>query len=92
VCCYGRALSADEIVKVKAPLMMHYALDDPRINAGIPEFRAALDAAGVEYSLHMYPGTGHGFHNDTSQARYVEGAAKRAWQRTVAFFDTWLGA
>jgi carboxymethylenebutenolidase len=87
---YGRALSAEQVARVKVPLMMHYAGNDPRVNAMIPEFRTALDAHGVAYSLHMYPGTGHGFHNDTSQARYDRPAAELAWQRTVSFFDHYL--
>ena len=91
VCFYGSALSAEDTARVKVPLMMHYAGTDERINAGIPGFRAALDAAGVAYTIHMYPGTGHGFHNDTSQARYNEPAATLAWRRTLAFFEEVLG-
>ena len=77
---------------VSIPLMMHYAGNDERVNAMIPEFRAALDANKIAYSLHMYPGTGHGFHNDTSQARYDETAAKLSWQRTINFFNHYLKA
>jgi carboxymethylenebutenolidase len=87
---YGRALSAEQTASVSVPLMMHYAGDDERVNAMIPEFRLALDANKIAYSLHMYPGTGHGFHNDTSQARYDEKAAKLSWQRTVNFFNHYL--
>ena len=87
---YGRALSEDEVAAVRAPLMAHYAGNDPRINAMIPDFRAALDSHEVAYSIHMYPGTGHGFHNDTSQARYDAGAATLAWQRTLRFFENYL--
>ncbi len=90
VCFYGQALSAEQVARVKAPLTMHYAGEDPRINAGIPDFRRALDEHGVAYSLHMYPGTGHGFHNDASAARYNAVAARLAWARTVAFFDAHL--
>jgi carboxymethylenebutenolidase len=90
VCFYGRALAQEDVAKVEVPLMMHYAGNDKRINAMIPEFRAALDAHGVAYSLHMYPGTGHGFHNDTSQARYDAEAAGLAWQRTLRFFERFL--
>ena len=89
-CFYGRALSADDVALVNVPLMMHYAGNDSRINAMIPEFRAALDANNVAYSLNMYPGTGHGFHNDTSQARYDADAAALAWQRTVRLFDNYV--
>ena len=88
---YGRALTAEQVAQVRIPLMLNYAGDDARVNASIPEFRAALDEHDVAYSLHMYPGTGHGFHNDTSQARYKEAAAKLAWQRTLNFFDHYLG-
>lgn len=92
VCFYGEALADDQVATVRAPLAMHYAGDDPRINAGIAAFRAALDRHGVAYSLHMYPGTGHGFHNDASAARYKPEAAKLAWQRTIALFDVALAA
>jgi carboxymethylenebutenolidase len=71
-------------------VLLHYAGKDERINAGIPEFRAALDANGVAYSLNMYPGTQHGFHNDSSEARYDAAAARLAWDRTLDFFGTYL--
>lgn len=87
---YGQALSAEQVAQVEVPLMMNYAGNDPRVNAMIPEFRKALDEHEVAYSLHMYPGTGHGFHNDTSQARYNESAAKLAWKRTLGFFEHYL--
>ncbi len=90
VCFYGLALSEEDTARVTAPLMMHYAGTDDRINAGIPEFRKALDAHGVSYTIHMYPGTGHGFHNDTSRARYDADAASLAWKRTVRFFKDFL--
>ena len=92
VCFYGRALSAEQVSRLEVPVMMHYAGRDERINAMIPEFRAALDEHEVAYTLHMYPGTGHGFHNDTSEARYDESAADLAWSRTMAFFDHYLNA
>lgn len=87
---YGRVLGAEDVAKLRVPVMMHFAGNDPRINAGIPDFRAAMDAQNVPYSIHMYPGTGHGFHNDTSQARYDSAAASLAWTRTVAFWDHYL--
>ena len=87
---YGSALSAEQVGEVDIPLMMNYAGNDPRIDAQIPDFRKALDEKGVPYSLHMYPGTGHGFHNDTSQARYNEEAATLAWQRSIRFFKHYL--
>jgi carboxymethylenebutenolidase len=90
VCFYGRQLSADETQRLKVPVLLNYAGSDERINAGIPDFRTALDSVGVPYSLNMYPGTQHGFHNDSSAARYDEPAAKLAWSRTMDFFDTYL--
>jgi carboxymethylenebutenolidase len=90
VCFYGSALSEGDVSRVQAPLMMHYAGRDERINQGIPAFRALLDQHEVPYSLHMYPGTGHGFHNDSSAARYAPEAAALAWRRTISFFETYL--
>jgi carboxymethylenebutenolidase len=90
VCFYGRALSEDQVTRLRVPVMMHYAGRDERINSMIPEFRSALDRNEVAYSIHMYPGTGHGFHNDTSEARYDEPAARLAWSRTITFFDHWV--
>jgi carboxymethylenebutenolidase len=92
VCYYGRALSVEQTARVSIPLMMHYAGNDERVNAMIPQFRTELDEYEVAYSLNMYPGTGHGFHNDTSQARYNETAAKLSWQRTINFFNHYLKA
>ena len=86
VCFYGRQLSAEDTRRLKVPVLLNYAAVDERINAGINDFRAVLDAAGVPYSLNMYPGTQHGFHNDTTP-RYNAEAAKLAWERTVAFFN-----
>ena len=90
VAFYGQVLPADQVANIAAPLMLHYAGLDDRINAGIPEFRAALDAAGTPYVMHMYEGVNHAFHNDTSQARYDAEAAELAWNRTLAFFDEHL--
>jgi carboxymethylenebutenolidase len=90
VAFYGRPLSAEDTRRLKVPVLLHYAGTDERINAAIPEFRAALDAGGVPYSLNMYPGTQHGFHNDSSAARYDQAAATLAWQRTLDFFATYL--
>jgi len=87
---YGSALSEEQTARVKVPLMLHYAGDDERINSGIAAFRASLDAHQVAYSLNMYPGTGHGFHNDSSAARYDEAAARLAWARSLEFFGHYL--
>ena len=82
---YGRQPSAADTAKIKAPLMIHYAGLDDRINAGWPAYETALKANGVKYQMFMYPGVNHGFHNDTTP-RYDEAAAKLAWSRTLAFF------
>jgi carboxymethylenebutenolidase len=82
---YGGQPTAENAAKIKAPLLIHYAANDERINAGWPAYEAALKAAGVKYEMFMYPGTQHGFHND-STPRYDEAAAKLAWSRTMAFF------
>jgi carboxymethylenebutenolidase len=87
---YGRQLSAEDTAKLKVPVMLHYAGNDERVNAGINDFRAALDANKIAYSINMYPGTDHGFHNDASTARYNKPAAQLAWSRTIQFFDTYL--
>jgi carboxymethylenebutenolidase len=89
---YGRQLSAEDVAKLNVPVLLHYAGNDERVNAGIADFRTALDANKVAYSISMYPGTDHGFHNDTSEARYNKAAAQLAWNRTVQFFDTYLKA
>ena len=83
---YGDQPGAADVAKIKSPLLIHYASNDERVNAGWPAYEAALKANGVKYEMHMYPGTEHGFHNDTTP-RYNEAAARLAWQRTVDFFD-----
>jgi carboxymethylenebutenolidase len=88
---YGRVPPLDAVPNIKAPLLLHYAGLDERINADVLAFEAALKAAGKPYTLHMYQGANHAFHNDTSQARYDPAAAKLAWERTVAFFKQQLG-
>jgi len=82
---YGMQPPAEDVAKIKAPLLIHYAENDERINAGIPAFQAALDAAKVKYQLFKYPGTQHGFNNDTTP-RYDKEAAALAWKRTIEFF------
>ena len=83
---YGGQPSAADVAKIKAPLLIHYAGLDERINAGWPAYEAALKANGVKYQMYMYPNTNHGFHNDTTP-RYDEAAAKLAWSRTIAFLN-----
>jgi len=82
---YGSQPSPEEVAKIKAPLLIHYAENDDRINAGIPAFEAALKANHVKYQMFKYPGTQHGFNNDTTP-RYDKAAAALAWQRTMDFF------
>ena len=83
---YGGQPPAESVAKIKAPLLIHYAGLDERIDAGWPAFEAALNANGVKYQMFMYEDTNHGFHNDTTP-RYDEAAAKLAWSRTLAFFN-----
>ena len=83
---YGRQPGADDVAKIKAPLMLHYAGNDQGVNQGIPAYEAALKANNKQYQLFMYDGAQHGFHND-STPRYDEAAAKLAWQRSLEFFN-----
>jgi carboxymethylenebutenolidase len=82
---YGAAAETSSVPKIKAPLQIHYAEIDERVNSMWPAFEKALKAANVPHEMHLYAGTQHGFHND-STPRYNEAAAKLAWERTVAFF------
>jgi carboxymethylenebutenolidase len=86
---YGRQPAAEDVASIEAPLMIHYAGLDDRINEGWPAYSEALRANGKEFSVHFYPGVNHGFHNDTTP-RYDEAAATLAWDRTLAFFDEHL--
>ena len=82
---YGNHPPAEDAAKVKAPLQIHFAAVDDRINSAWPTYEAALKAAGVRYVAHQYPGTQHGFNNDTTP-RFDAAAAKLSWDRTMAFF------
>lgn len=86
---YGRQASTADVPKINAPLLLHYAALDERINAGWPEYEAALKANGKTYEAHIYPDVNHGFHND-STPRYDEAAANLAWDRTIAWFNQYL--
>ena len=86
---YGAAAETAAVPSIKAALLIQYAENDERINSMWPAFEAALKAAGVRHEMHTYPGTQHGFHNN-STPRYNEAAAKLAWDRTVAFFKKHL--
>lgn len=83
---YGQQPNASEVEKIRAPLLLHYASLDARINAGIPAFVGALKKANKNYAMYMYEGANHAFNNDTSEARYHKQAAEQAWSRTIAFF------
>jgi len=83
---YGSVPKAEEVPKIKAPILAHYAENDDRINAGIPAFEEALKANNKEYQIYKYPGTQHAFNNDSNPERYNEEQAKIAWKRTVDFF------
>ena len=85
VAYYGRQPATEDAAKINAPLLLHYAGQDERINAGIDAYKAALESAGKEFTIHVYEGAQHAFNNDTSEARYNKAAADRAWSRTVAF-------
>lgn len=86
---YGRQPDAADVPNIEAPLLIHYAGLDERINAGADAYTAALEANGKEFTVHVYPDVNHGFHNDTTP-RYDEAAATLAWDRTLAFFETHL--
>lgn len=86
---YGGAPAAEDVPRIKARLLIHYAANDERINAAWPAYEAALKAAGVRYEAHTYPGTQHGFNNDTTP-RYDAAAAQLAWERTLAAFKAAL--
>jgi carboxymethylenebutenolidase len=86
---YGGQPSAEDVPKIKAALLIHYAEKDDRVNAGWPAYEEALKANKIRYKAYIYPGTQHGFNNDTTP-RYDEAAAKLAWQRTIDFFNEHL--
>ncbi|WP_425099491.1 YghX family hydrolase [Tropicibacter sp. S64] len=87
---YGRQAKAEDVPRIEAPLLLHYAELDERINEGWPAYEAALKEHGKTYTAHIYPGVNHGFHND-STPRYDEATAELAWQRTIDFFKQHLG-
>jgi carboxymethylenebutenolidase len=89
VAFYGRQAATDDVPKISAPLLLHYAGNDQGVNAGIASYDAALKANKKVYQLYMYEGKQHGFHNDTTP-RYDEAAAKLAWTRTLEFFNKYL--
>jgi len=92
VAYYGRQPKSEDVAKIKAPLLLHYAGKDERIDAGIDAYKAALQADGKEFTIYVYEGAQHAFNNDTSAARYDKPAADLAWQRTIAFLKEKLGS
>ncbi|MBW5415689.1 YghX family hydrolase [Pseudomonas sp. MAG002Y] len=86
---YGKQPRVEDVPRIKAPLLIHYAERDERINEGWPAYESALKAAGKTYEAYIYPGTNHGFHND-STPRYDEAAATLAWERTLGWFRRYL--
>jgi carboxymethylenebutenolidase len=86
---YGRQPRAEDVPRIKAPLLLHYGELDTNVNQGWPAYEAALKAAGKTYEAYIYPGANHGFHND-STPRYDEAAAKLAWDRTIDWFKHYL--
>lgn len=91
VAYYGSQVPAEDVPKIKAPLMLHYAGLDERINAGIDAYKAALEKNGKTFEIFVYDGVNHAFNNDTSAARYDKAAADLAWSRTVEFLKKNLG-
>ncbi|MCB1740761.1 MAG: dienelactone hydrolase family protein, partial [Gammaproteobacteria bacterium] len=86
---YGAAPDTAKVSEIRAAMLIQYAENDDRINAMWPEYEAALKANQIDYRMHSYPGTRHGFHNN-STPRYDEAAAKLAWERTIEFFGQHL--
>jgi carboxymethylenebutenolidase len=86
---YGGQAATEDVPKIQAPLLLHYASHDERVNAGWPAYEEALKADNKRYTAYIYEGTNHGFHNDTTP-RYDDEAAKLAWQRTLDFFNEHL--
>jgi carboxymethylenebutenolidase len=87
---YGSQPASEDVAKIEAPLLLQYAGVDERINAGIPAYEEALQAAEVDYTLHIYEGANHAFNNDTNEARYNKEAADLAWSRTIEFLKEHL--
>ncbi|TEA74112.1 YghX family hydrolase [Allopusillimonas ginsengisoli] len=86
---YGRQASVEDVPRIQAPLLLHYAENDAGVNQGWPAYEAALKEHGKTYQAHIYPGTNHGFHNDTTP-RYDKDAAELAWDRTLEWFERYL--
>jgi carboxymethylenebutenolidase len=92
VAYYGMQPKADDVAKIKAPLLLHYAGLDDRTNAGIKDFEAALKANNKTYEIFVYEGANHAFNNDTNSSRYDKAAADLAWGRTITFLQKYTAA
>lgn len=92
VAYYGRQVAAAQVPSIAAPLLLHYAENDARVNAGIEAYEKALKENDKTFTIHRYPGTQHAFNNDTGAARYNKEASDLAWKRTIDFFRQHLGA
>jgi carboxymethylenebutenolidase len=90
VAYYGMQVDGSRVASIKAPLLLHYAENDERIDAGIAAYETALKANNKPYEIYMYPGAQHAFNNDTNEARYNKEAAELAWGRTIEFFKKYL--
>ena len=90
VAYYGVQPKSEDVVKIKAPLLLHYAGLDDRVNAGIVDFETALKASNKTYEMFKYEGVNHAFNNDTNSARYNKAAADQAWGRSIAFLKKYL--
>ena len=88
---YGLQVPKEKVAAIRAPLLLHYAELDQRVNAGIAAYEAALKENGKHYTIYIYPGVNHAFNNDTNGARYNKPAADLAWARTLSFFKEQLG-
>ena len=89
---YGRQPAVEDVPRITASMLMHYAGNDERINRGIPAFEEGLKKAKIEYKMYVYEGASHAFNNDTNPSRYHKEAAELAWKRTVTFFREKLGS
>jgi carboxymethylenebutenolidase len=87
---YGQAAAAADVSKIKAAVLVHHGETDTRLVEAWPAYEMALKAAGVKYEGHIYPGAGHGFHNDASAARYNKAASEQAWKRTIEWFNQYV--
>jgi carboxymethylenebutenolidase len=87
---YGQAPATADVAKIQAAVLVHHGETDTRLVQAWPAYQMALQAAGVKYEGYIYPGAGHGFHNDSTPARYNQAAAEQAWKRTIEWFNQYV--